>query len=413
MTLPVARIVPADRPAPAAARAGRPLLTVVVPTYNERENVGWLVTRIDHALAGIDAEIIFVDDSDDDTPFVVQRITSRHPITLIHRDSPHRAGGLGTAIAMGLERATGEYVCVLDGDLQHPPEKLTELLAAAQHSRADVVVASRYSPGGSAGGLTSRARKLISIASKWLSRVLFYEKLRATSDPGSGFFLIRREVVEDVELRPIGYKMLTEVLMRGRWSTIVEIPYCFQNRVAGSSKATLRQGVQYLQHTLRLFCEVPDAARLWKFLIVGASGVVVNLGLLWMVSVQAGLPRWAGWTTGVESSIVTNFLLNRSFTWGDRAASGLAMLPQAARYHLTCLAAVATNLAVFTTTSLFLGAPVMLAGLMAIGAGLTANFLGASTWVFQRPSRAPARVLPSALPQAVEVAADLEELRAA
>ena len=219
----------------------KPMLSIVVLTFNERDNVARVVERIGAALSEAAVEVIFVDDSDDDTPAIIDGLAARFPISLLHREPDQRSGGLGTALAMGLEHAAGRYICVLDGDLQHPPEKLPELLAAAQGSDADVVVGSRYRPGGSARTLPW-SRKVISVASKWISKILFHEKLWQTSDPGSGFFLISRRVLRGVHLRPIGYKMLTEVLMRGRWSRLVEVPYEFQNREAGTSKATLRQG---------------------------------------------------------------------------------------------------------------------------------------------------------------------------
>ncbi len=217
----------------------KPMLSIVVPTFNERDNVARVVERIGAALSEAAVEVIFVDDSDDDTPAIIDGLAARFPISLLHREPDQRSGGLGTALAMGLEHAAGRYICVLDGDLQHPPEKLPELLAAAQGSDADVVVGSRYRPGGSARTLPW-SRKVISVASKWISKILFHEKLWQTSDPGSGFFLISRRVLRGVHLRPIGYKILTEVLMRGRWSRLVEVPYEFQNREAGTSKATLR-----------------------------------------------------------------------------------------------------------------------------------------------------------------------------
>jgi len=363
------------------------MLSIVVPTFNERDNVARIVKRIDAALSEAAVEVIFVDDSDDDTPAIIAGLAARFPITLLHREPEQRSGGLGTALAMGLEHAAGRYICVLDGDLQHPPEKLPELLAAAQSADADVVVGSRYRPGGSARTLPW-SRKIVSFSSKWISKILFHEKLWQTSDPGSGFFLISRRVLRGVRLRPVGYKMLTEVLMRGSWSRLVEVPYEFQNREAGTSKATLRQGALYAQHTVRLFREVADAARFWKFLMVGASGVGVNLGVLWLVAVAAGGPAWLGWAAGVEASIVTNFLLNRSVTWRDRAESGSRAVAEGARYHVASLAGVAANALGFAVL-IAIGLPLLLAGTAGIGAGVTTNFLGARAWVFKARSAQP------------------------
>ncbi len=381
---------PIPFPVTTRPNADRPLLTVVVPTFNEQDNVVALVDRLTTALAGTNFELIFVDDSTDNTPQIILGIERDIEIKLIHREAWERDGGLTTAIVRGLSAARGEYVSVLDGDLQHPPEKLAEMLAEARRSAADVVVASRYRKGGSAEGLPGMSRRLISRGSKWLSKILFYERLRHTSDPGSGFFLLRREVIERVELRPIGYKMLTEILVRGRWSRLAEIPYRFRSRQAGQSKAGLRQGAQYLRHTLRIFVEVPDVARLWKFLLVGASGVVVNLGLLWLTTGVFGAGRYGGWAAGVEASVLSNFWLNRSFTWRDRRSHRpRAIAAQCGRYHASSAAGTLANFAAFAA-GVALGAPTLLAGLFGILGGLATNFIGAALFVFPAPADAPA-----------------------
>lgn len=383
--MPLAARVTAAGPTrtPISLRPGtaEPLLTVVVPTFNEERNVARLVEEVGNALAAVDFELIFVDDSTDSTPQIVMGMRTPFPIKLIHREAGERDGGLTTAIVRGLRAARGRYVSVIDGDLQHPPAKLAELLTKAQQSGADVVVASRYCPGGSAAGLPGAGRRLISVASKWISKLLFYERLHATSDPGSGFFLLRRHVIENVELRPVGYKMLTEILVRGRWSLVEEVPYSFQARHAGASKAGVRQGWQYLQHTARIFLEVPHVARLWKFMTVGASGIAVNLGLLWFATAQADLPRYAGWTIGVEASVLSNFFLNRAFTWRDRRSRGVRSMVQAAQYHAASVAGIAANLIVFTAATA-LDMPTVLAGACGIVAGFITNFTGASQFAF-------------------------------
>ncbi|MDE3094650.1 MAG: glycosyltransferase family 2 protein [Chloroflexota bacterium] len=367
-------------PAPAAA-GDAPLLSVVVPTFNEQHNVPTLVARVDAALAGIDFELVFVDDSTDETPEVIARSTAAGDVRLIHRPPSEREGGLTTAIVCGLRAARGTYIAAIDADLQHPPEKLRELLAAAQ-SGADVVVASRYLRDGSAAGLPGVSRHIVSAGSKWLSRLLFYERLRQTSDPGSGFFLLRRSVIEGVELRPVGYKMLTEVLVRGRWSRLAEVPYRFEPRLAGQSKAGWWQGIQYLHHTYRMFVEVREVARLWKFLAVGASGVGVNLGLLWLSTSVLGVAAHPGWAVGVEGSILSNFWWNRTFTWRDRRDSRrFGMLREAVRYHIASVIGVLANFVAFSA-AIRLGSATMPAGIAGIAAGFLANYIGAARFVF-------------------------------
>jgi dolichol-phosphate mannosyltransferase len=370
----------------------RPLLSVIVPTFNERDNVAALVERLDAALGPIKYEIVFVDDSTDDTPQVVAGLRSAAPIRLIHREAEERVGGLTTALVRGLREAGGQYVAVIDADLQHPPEKLREMLDAARTSGADVVVASRYRAGGSARGLSGPARRAISVASKWLSKVLFYERLQHTSDPGSGFFLLRRTVIEGAALRPIGYKMLTEILVRGTWQRLAEVPYQFEARAVGQSKAGFRQGIQYLQHTARIFVEVPHVARAWKFGVVGATGVFVNLAFLWSGLRLFDLAPLGAWAFGVEASILSNYGLNRSLTWRDRRQDGVAgWLSQGASYHAMSVAGIAANFVIFGAASL-LGAATLAAAVAGLAGGTAMNFIGASRLTFAPARRVPVEI---------------------
>jgi glycosyltransferase involved in cell wall biosynthesis len=225
-------------------------LSVVVPTRNEADNILELLARIDRALAGISYEVIVVDDSDDQTPQIVDTESGAgRPVRLIHREGQERAGGLSSAVVAGFSAAQGNYLVCLDADLQHPPEKVPLLIGALKD--ADVAVASRYIAGGDAGGLDGPVRRLGSFGAKLLAQVLV-PNARCSSDPLGGFFALRREAIENVELRPVGYKILLEVLARGRVRRVAEVPYTFQPRHAGQSKADLRQMRLYLQHLTRL-----------------------------------------------------------------------------------------------------------------------------------------------------------------
>ncbi len=347
---------------------GGPVLSVVVPTRNEEANVGPLLQRLQAALSRVDYELIFVDDSDDGTPDAIERQAQRD--------------GLSGAVIEGLGIASGTYVAVIDADLQHPPELLSRMLARAEARAADVVVASRYVDGGSVDGLGGVSRKLLSQATRWFSRVLFHECIWEVQDPCSGFFIFRRALLERVELRPIGYKILLEVLMRTPWVTLEEVPYQFAERNGGESKANLNQGLLFLRHTFRLFRERPSAGRLWKFLLVGASGGAVNLSLLWLLGVEAGLGRHIAWPVALEASVLSNFTLNWTLTWNDRRAAGpLGFLSDGLRYHLAMAAGLAVSTGVFSACS-WLGLPILVAGMAAIVAGAAANYLGADRLVF-------------------------------
>lgn len=231
-------------------------LSVVVPTRNEADNIEPLLARIEAALRGVSYEVIVVDDSDDGTPCVVERYShDGYPVRLIHREGPDRAGGLSSAVVAGFRAARGEYIGCLDADLQHPPEKIQDLVAAL--ARADVAVASRYLPGGCTDGLAGPGRRLGSLVAKGLAWLLI-SRARLSSDPLSGFFVVRRATISGVDLRPVGFKILLEVLARGRVQRVADVPYQFQPRHLGRSKANVQQMKLYIQHLARLRFGIGD-----------------------------------------------------------------------------------------------------------------------------------------------------------
>ena len=366
------------------------VLSVVLPTRNERENVGPLIQRLEAALSGLPCELIFVDDSDDETPQAIRGLRSSLPICVIERQGEGRRGGLATAVVAGIERARGEYVCVLDADLQHPPEQAVTLLHQAQGTGADMVIATRYNANGRADGLQGWTRKAASRLCKWLAQALLLDRVRTVSDPLGGFFLVRHALVHGVALRPLGYKIGLEILARARPAKIVEVPYEFSPRQAGQSKGSVWQGVTFLIHLLRLLREVPQAGRAWKFALVGALGVLVNLGLLFLLSATAGLPRGPVWVLAVEASILHNFIWHQTFTWRDRRGAGAgAWLRRAVTYHLSHVAGtVAVNGMIFALLSVA-GTPLILAGLAGIAGAAVFNFVAGDRWVFKPLAEAP------------------------
>lgn len=238
-------------------------LSVIVPTRNEAAVAPLLISRLSETLVDVPCEVIFVDDSDDDTPEVIQHATAQAglDVKIIHREGDARRGGLSTAAVEGVRAASGRYVCIMDADLQHPPELIISLLSRAEESGADIVIASRNVEGGSGAGLSGRSRRFISWASKWLVKILFFRTLRSITDPLSGFFLARQALLNETFLRPIGFKILLDVLVRCDWSAVDEVPLRFAPRAAGVSKATLSQGRDFLAHTITLFLHVRSNKR--------------------------------------------------------------------------------------------------------------------------------------------------------
>ena len=253
------------------------LLTVVVPTKNEAGNVRELSQRLARILPP-ESEILFVDDSSDDTPAEVTRARRRLgiPIRLIHRPEEERDGGLGGAVVAGLRASQARFVCVIDADLQHPPERVPDLLARAEEGDVDLVVASRYTAGGTSN--FGRLRGLVSTLSTRCALVLFPRRLRGVSDPMSGFFLVRREAVDPDALRPRGFKILLEILARTPRLRVAEVPFSFGERHAEESKASVGEGLVYLRQLVVL--RAGSTPRLFtRFGLVGASGLVVNMAV--------------------------------------------------------------------------------------------------------------------------------------
>ena len=298
-------------------------LSIVVPTYNEAPNIAELVRRVaavvdGRAGMGLDAEIVFVDDSTDTTPDVIREVAAgaRLPVRLIHRERP--VGGLGGAVIAGLEAAEADACVVMDGDLQHPPEEIRALWHRFSRGDVDVVIASRYAGGGTSSGLADRTRVVVSKASTAVTRAMFPIRLRDVSDPMTGFFLIDRLTVESEQLKPRGFKILLEILAR-RPLRVAEVPFDFADRHAGESKASVRQGVHFLAQLTAL-----RFGKMSLFAIIGGLGAIANVAIVWALT-QLGVDYIVAAIAAAEATIVGNFLLQERFVFQDmrESASGV------------------------------------------------------------------------------------------
>jgi dolichol-phosphate mannosyltransferase len=289
----------------------RPLLSIVVPTKNECDNVGCLVERLEAVLPTVAMEIIFVDASTDATPDLIERLASRcaHDVVLLRQSADRRRGGLGGAVVQGLRAARAPWVCVMDADLQHPPEMIAALLEEAESRDLDLVVASRYCDGGSSNGL-GWARAMASRSTTSAARLMFPHRLRNVTDPMSGFFLVRRDAIQLDALRPRGFKILLELLIRHPALRSAEVSFTFGERHAGRSKATIREGLRYLSLLARL--------RFARFGAVGASGLVVNTVLLAVLTDWVGLFYVVSAIIATQGSTLWNFCLTELWVFSDR-----------------------------------------------------------------------------------------------
>lgn len=355
------------------------MLSIILPTFNERGNIVALVERVKQALSrDLDFEILFVDDSTDDThEIIAQEKRKDDRIRLIRRREENRTG-LATAIIRGIDDACGEYVVCLDSDLQHPPEIIPVLLEKAISEKAHIVVGARYLAGGGSAGLGSAYRRFISLAVKYFTQIIFIPT-RLTTDPGSGLFLFQRNILggELVVLRPIGFKILIEILVRGQYDVtkVFDVPYNFQSREVGSSKANFKQGADFIKHLWLLFSTVPEAGRFIKFCIVGGSGVVVNLGILYILAEYWGVRQNLAWFIAVSVSIFNNFILNSLFTYSDKKSlSRKESIRRMVVYYALSFVTILFNFSMFRF-GIFLGLNYIVAALFGILFSTALNFI--------------------------------------
>ena len=218
-------------------------LSVVVPSFNEAGNVEILAEQVGKALHGIDYNIWFIDDSNDNTPDVLEKLCEKDKHCRYHHREGEAQTGLATAVLEGFQMADGDFIACMDADLQHPPAILRPM-CAAMFSGADMCIPSRLIPGGSDGGLNI-IRKFVSGTARWIGKAAL-PSLRKISDPTSGLFMFKKDILEGSDLKPIGWKIMVEVIAMCEYHHIVEIPYEFHDRNSGESKISKKVTLEYL-----------------------------------------------------------------------------------------------------------------------------------------------------------------------
>jgi dolichol-phosphate mannosyltransferase len=288
-------------------------VTIIVPTFNESDNVEELVSRAEKAVAGRSVEIVFVDDSTDDTPDVIRQVAARHtlPVRLIHRAEP--VDGLGGAVLEGFAGAHGRWAVVMDGDLQHPPEMLPGLIDAALGGDAEVVAGSRFLEGGSAEGLSDGLRVFLTHFSTRLTKLLFPRKLRNSTDPMSGFFAVRLDALDLSLLHPRGFKILLEILCR-KQMRVAEVPAVLAPRGGGESKADIKQVFRLTRQIVEL-----RIGRMPGFALIGFIGAIANLLIMGLLQYRGMGYVWAAIIAAVVT-IVGNFIAQEHWLYHDLRA---------------------------------------------------------------------------------------------
>ena len=360
-----------------------PALSVVIPTRNEEGNIEPLVEQLDEVLAGTAAEILFVDDSDDGTLAAIDRARGlcRQEIRAIHRPPGSRNGGLGGAVVEGMRTARAPWICVMDADLQHPPEVIGRLAAKARDQGVDLVAASRFGGDGSVGEF-GRFRRGLSWVSVGSATLVLRRRLHHMTDPMSGFFMVRRAALDLDALQPNGFKILLEIVVRTRGLRVAEVPFEFGTRYAGDSKASIREGARYLGQLWRLRLG-GLATHVGRFGVVGASGLLVNTVVLAALADLVGLYYVAAAVVATQASTLWNFTFTELWVFSDREHRGRG-LRRMAMFFVVNNVALGLRVPVLIALTAGLGIHYVVSNLLSLGLIFAARFTLADLWIWAK-----------------------------
>ncbi|MEM2062124.1 MAG: glycosyltransferase family 2 protein [Candidatus Nitrosocaldus sp.] len=376
------------------------LLSIIIPTYNEAENIPNLLRSIRDGLhtflkqLNVMAEIIIVDDdSPDGTADVVEQHSKhiasegRFNIKVLRR---YGRRGLLSAVLDGLKAAKGSNVVVMDADLSHPPALIPAMLDELIQDRCDLVIASRYVDGGSVENWSMK-RKALSVSANMIARMILNLNVK---DAVSGFFACKRWVLEGIEFTTSGYKILLEVLVKVNNIRVKEIPYTFVNRSHGKSKFSTKIAIDYLRAVWLLYRygrkkrreerrgSVLFLSRAARFYTVGASGLLVNYGTASLANSLLANVHIAT-LTGILCSITSNFILNKLWTFEDTDLAVMYTLKQYSYYMGLSSVGGALQFLLTHLLSQIYGMNYNLALLIAIGLASMWNFLSNKKWTFK------------------------------
>lgn len=358
-------------------------LTVIIPTYREEANIRKIITEVDAVLKNraINGEILVVDDnSPDNTIAIVNELKKeKQNLNLLVRTSDH---GLSQSVADGFLHADSEIFVVIDADLSHPPALIPKMYDEIR-AGCDVVIGSRYMEGGGIRKWPLK-RRIISLGATFLGRLL----LPDITDPVSGFFAMRKSVIAGARLKPRGYKILLEVLGKGTWERDREIPFEFSDRETGTSKLKIKTIIEYAGQVadiaLYSFTHHKSAAwrewkKVFKFGIVGITGIVVNLGILYILVEYGHLSRYpldlVASAIAIEISILNNFIWNDLWTFRSLENSKYSSRwHRLAAFNIVSAGGAAINWAVFLVLTAGFGTYYLAAQFLGTLLGFVWNF---------------------------------------
>jgi dolichol-phosphate mannosyltransferase len=324
--------------------AGLPVLCVIVPTFNERDNVIKLFEKLQGTLEGIAWEVIYVDDNSPDGTWEVVRGLARRDgrVRCIRRIGRR---GLSGACIEGILASCAPYAAVMDADLQHDETQLPKMLSLLQSGAAELVVGSRYIAGGSADSFNKQRAGASAFATEVAKRVLRVE----IADPMSGFFMVRRDRFEQLapQLSTQGFKILLDTVATAHGNIkTVEIPYRFGSRLHGESKLDSMVALDFLGLVLAKLTNDAVSLRFLMFAMVGGTGLFVHLGTLFITLKLFDLPFTVAQAAGAFVAMTSNFVLNNFLTYRDQRLKGFAILRGVLAFYIVCSVGLFANVGV-------------------------------------------------------------------
>ncbi|MCF7978286.1 MAG: glycosyltransferase family 2 protein [Chromatiaceae bacterium] len=362
-----------------------PIVAVVIPTFNEVENVPVLVDRLQSVLRGLNWELIFVDDdSPDGTAARVRAIACQDPrVRLIQRIGRR---GLSSACIEGMLATSAPYIAVIDADLQHDESLLPTMLEKLRKEPLDIVIGSRYVAGGEVGDWDAQRASMSRVATR-IGQHLIKADLK---DPMSGFFMLRAEVLQECmrELSGVGYKILLDLFATyPRPLRFLELPYQFRARQSGESKLDEAVLWEYLLMLIQKWVGPMIPARFIAFSLIGGSGVFVHMLVLWLSFKGLGTSFLVGQSAAALVAMTTNFFLNNLFTYSDMRLRGWDMLRGWLSFVAACSVGALANVGIaswiFQTHSLW-----VLSALAGILVGAVWNYAVTAVYTWKRPKAA-------------------------
>lgn len=358
------------------------MISIIVPTYQEVENLEPLSEMIQSALTedNLSYEILVMDDNSQDGSIekVAELFTQNHPIRLVNRTENR---GLSPAVIDGFSEAKGDFVVVMDADLSHPASAIPKMIAQLKSGESDFVLGSRYVEGGSIDDSWTLWRYINSVIA-----TIPALPLTRVKDPMSGFFAVRRaDLPPATDLSPIGYKIALEVMVKGDFDKVSEVPIHFVDRIHGESKLTLTEQLKYLRHLRRLYqYKFQTKAEFFQFAAIGSSGFIVDLAVYLLLQMM-GVSHTVARAISFWPAVSWNWALNRVITFSHREKT--AKTTQWGAFASSSLIGFAVNYGTYYTLTTFVPffeEHMILALIVGVIMGMGFNFSISNLFIFKK-----------------------------